>query len=193
MKEPGMTKAASGHSPITTAIVAAAVAAVAGIACAEVPPPELVAIRREVLTALAGETTAKDFHQRRQAVAELLAIHERLEADGRFAASPALQALRRRVAGRLVRVGRTLAGEAAHRESAAARSDADEHTDPAAGGRQAEAQKLIDLIQATVRPETWDVNGGRGSMAYFANGHGLVVLAPDDVHDDLGGLLRQLR
>jgi hypothetical protein len=184
-----MTKEATGRSRIMTAIVAAAVAAVAGIACAEVPQPELVAIQREVLTALAGESTAKDFGQRRQAVAELLALHERLEADGRFQASPALQALRRRVAGRLVRVGRTLAGEAAHRESMAARSDAD----PAAGGRQAEAQKLIDLIQATVRPETWDVNGGRGSIVYFANGHGLVVLAPEDVHDDLGGLLRQLR
>jgi len=33
----------------------------------------------------------------------------------------------------------------------------------------------------------------RGCIVYFANGHGLVVLAPDDVHDDLGGLLRQLR
>ena len=188
-----MTKAASGRSPITTAIMAAAVAAVAGIGRAEVPEPERVAIQREVLTALAGESTSKDFHQRRQAVAELLALHERLEADSRFEASPALQALRRRIAGRLVRVGRTLAGEAAHRESAAARSDAAGAAEPVAGGRQAEAQKLIDLIQATVRPETWDVNGGRGSIVYFANGHGLVVLAPEDVHDDLGRLIRQLR
>lgn len=188
-----MTKAAAGRSRITTAIVAACVAAVAGIARAEVPQPELVAIQREVLTTLAGESTAKDFHQRRQAVAELLAIHERLEADGRFETSPALQALQRRVAGRLARVGRALAGEAARGEPPAARSRAVEHTDQAAGGRQAEAQKLIDLIQATVRTEVWDVNGGRGSIVYFANGHGLVVLAPDDVHDDLGGLLRQLR
>lgn len=188
-----MTKAASGRSRIMTAIVAAAVAAVAGIGRAEVPPPELAVLQREVLTALAGESTAKDFGQRRQAVAELLALHDRLEVDSRFQVSPGLQALRRRVAGRLVRVGRTLAGEAAHRESAAARSGAVEPVDPAGGGRQAEAQKLIDLIQATVRPETWDVNGGRGSIVYFANGHGLVVLAPEDAHDDLGGLLRQLR
>lgn len=188
-----MTKAASARARIMTAVVTAAVAAVAGIGRTEVPRPELVAIQREVLTALAGESTAKDFHKRRQAVAELLALHERLEADGRFPASPALQALRRRVAGRLVRVGRTLAGEAAHRESASARSGDGVPAAPATGGRQAEAQKLIDLIQATVRPETWDVNGGRGSIVYFANGHGLVVLAPEDVHDDLGGLLRQLR
>lgn len=170
-----------------------AAAAVAGIGRAEVPQPELAVLQREVLTALAGESTAKGFDQRRQAVAELLALHDRLETDGRFQASPALQGLRRRVAGRLVRVGRTLTGEAAHRESRAARSGDAVQADPAMGGRQAEAQKLIDLIQATVRPETWDVNGGRGSIVSFANGHGLVVLAPDDVHDDLGGLLRQLR
>jgi hypothetical protein len=187
-----MTKAGSGRSRIMTAILAAAVAAVAGIGRAEVPQPELAAIQREVLTALAGESTAKDFHQRRQAVAELLALHERLEADGRFQASPALQALRRRIAGRLVRVGRKLAG-AAHRESASARSGDDVQADAAGGGHQAEAQKLIDLIQATVSPETWDVNGGQGSIVYFANGHALVVLAPGDVHDELGGLIRQLR
>jgi hypothetical protein len=63
----------------------------------------------------------------------------------------------------------------------------------AAGGDAAEAQALIDLIQATISPETWDINGGRGSIVYFANGHALVVSAPGDVHDDLGGLLRQLR
>ena len=188
-----MTKAASGRSRIMTAIVAAAVAAVAGIGRAELPPPELALLQREVLTALAGESTAKDVGQRRQAVAGLLALHDRLEADGRFQASPGLQALRRRVAGRLVRVGRTLAGETGRSESATARPVAAGDAEPAAGGRQAEAQKLIDLIQATVRPETWDVNGGRGSIVYFANGHGLVVLAPEEAHDDLGGLLRQLR
>lgn len=177
--------------PLVTA--ALVVPAAPRIARAEAPQAELAVLQREVLTALAGESTAKDFHQRRQAVAELVALHERLEADDRLVASPVLQALRRRVAGRLVRVGRALAGEAAHRESAAARSGDVGPADPAAGGRQAEAQKLIDLIQATVRPETWEASGGQGRIVYFANGHGLVVLAPEDVHDDLGGLLRQLR
>jgi len=174
-----------------TAIMAAAVAA--GTGRAEVPQPELAAIRREVLTSLAREATAKGFDQRRQAVAELLRLHERLEADGRFQASPALQALQRRVSGRLTRVGRALAGEAARNDSATANFGTARNAEPAVGGRQAEAQKLIDLIQATVRPETWDVNGGRGSIVYFANGHALVVLASGDVHDELGGLIRQLR
>jgi len=188
-----MTKAAAGRSRITTAIVAVALVWVAGSGRGQVPQPELVAIRREVLTSLARDAKAKGFEERQQTVTELLALHERLEAEPSFHASPALQALQRRVAGRLARVGRALAGEAARGEPAAARSGAVEHTDPAAGGRQAEAQKLIDLIQATVRTEIWEVNGGRASIVYFANGHGLVVLAPEDVHDDLGGLLRQLR
>jgi len=173
-----MTKWASGWSRIRTVIVAAAVTVVAGFGRAEGPGPELVAIRREVLTTLAREATAKGFTERQRAVEELAALHGRLEADARSAASPALRALQRRVAGRLARVERSLAAKAVR---------------GGAGGAQAEAQKLIDLIQATVRPETWDVNGGRGSIVYFATGHGLVVLAPEDVHEDLGGLIRQLR
>jgi hypothetical protein len=188
-----MSRAASGRWRITTATVAAVVALVAGVGRAEVPQSELVAIRRAVLTALAGEARAKDFDQQRMAVEELLAIHERLEACGRSQANPALQSLQRRVSGRLARAGRALAGEPARSEAASARSAAAAEAGPTAGGRQAEAQKLIDLIQATVRPEAWDVNGGRGSIVYFANGHGLVVLAPEDAHDELVGLLRQLR
>lgn len=170
-----------------------AVALATGLGRAEVPQAELAAIRREVLTMLAEEARTRGFDERRQAVTALVALHERLAADDRFEASPALRALQRRVGGRLARVGRALAGEVARSDSAPARSDAAADDRSAPGGRQAEAQKLIDLIQATVRPETWDVNGGRGSIVYFANGHGLVVLAPADVHDDLGGLLRQLR
>ncbi len=186
-----MMMAAFSRPPVTAVVVSLAMAT--GFSRAEVPQAELAAIRREVLTMLAEEARARSFDERRQAVTAIVALHERLVEDGRFEASPALQALQRRVDGRLARVGRALAGEAARSDSAPARSEAAADDRSAPGGRQAESQKLIDLIQATVRPETWDVNGGRGSIAYFANGHGLVVLATAHVHDDLGALLRQLR
>lgn len=167
-------------------VVAAGCALAAGVSHAEQPPPAVAVIQRQVLTALAREAKATGFAERRQAVEDLADLHGRLEADPRFPVSPVLQSLRRRVSGRLVRVGRALAVEVVEHDSTAGDGRG-------AGGRQAEAQELIDLIQATVRPETWEANGGQGRIVYFANGHGLVVLAPEDVHDDLGGLLRQLR
>jgi hypothetical protein len=38
-----------------------------------------------------------------------------------------------------------------------------------AGGVIANAQELIDLIQTTIAPETWEINGGNGTIFYFPN------------------------
>lgn len=48
-----------------------------------------------------------------------------------------------------------------------------------------EAQRLVDLITATVEPDTWDVNGGLGSIRAF--GRQLVVRNNILVHQQLGG------
>jgi hypothetical protein len=45
------------------------------------------------------------------------------------------------------------------------------------------AEDLVELIQATVRPELWRVNGGNSSIRYFRGF--LVVNAPRSVHDRL--------
>jgi hypothetical protein len=37
------------------------------------------------------------------------------------------------------------------------------------GGVIANAQELIDLIQTTIAPETWEINGGQGTSFYFPN------------------------
>ncbi len=37
------------------------------------------------------------------------------------------------------------------------------------GGVAANAQSLIDLIQTTVAPDTWAINGGNGTISYFPN------------------------
>jgi hypothetical protein len=36
-------------------------------------------------------------------------------------------------------------------------------------------EALIDMIQRTIAPESWDVNGGRGSIFYWAPGQALIV------------------
>ncbi len=55
------------------------------------------------------------------------------------------------------------------------------------------AQALIDLIQATIAPESWDVNGGLGSAYYFPLLKVLVIRQTAEVHGGLGGVLEQLK
>jgi hypothetical protein len=51
---------------------------------------------------------------------------------------------------------------------------------------------LVELIQRTIAPTSWDVNGGPGSIYYWYPGHALVIRQMDSVHEDIDGLLRQL-
>lgn len=53
----------------------------------------------------------------------------------------------------------------------------------------ARANELIELIQSTIEPDHWDVNGGKGSIRYFANLKVLVVRAKSDVHYQIGNNL----
>jgi hypothetical protein len=53
-------------------------------------------------------------------------------------------------------------------------------------------QQLVDLIQQTIAPASWDINGGPGSMYYWRPGRALVVRQTSEVHDQLGDLLDQL-
>ena len=52
---------------------------------------------------------------------------------------------------------------------------------------------LVELIQQTISPATWDINGGNGAIAYFAPVQSLVVSAPESVHYQIADLLSQLR
>ena len=62
------------------------------------------------------------------------------------------------------------------------------------GGAAAEnGQALVELIQATIAPEVWDVNGGQATIFYFAPVHALVVRAPGEVHRQAAGLLDNVR
>jgi general secretion pathway protein D len=56
---------------------------------------------------------------------------------------------------------------------------------PGAGGRQTDFQSLIDLIQSTIAPETWDVIGGRGAIKPFETNLSLVVNQTQEVHEQL--------
>ena len=52
--------------------------------------------------------------------------------------------------------------------------------------------ELVELIQQTIAPQTWDVNGGLGTAYYWRPGRALVIRQTGNVHDQLGDLLEQL-
>ncbi len=61
------------------------------------------------------------------------------------------------------------------------------------GGANADFDSLIELITATIQPNTWDEVGGPGSVREFATNLSLVVSQTQDVHDEIVDLLEQLR
>lgn len=50
-------------------------------------------------------------------------------------------------------------------------------------------RELVELIQRTISPDFWDVNGGPGTIVYYAPLHALVVRATAEVHEEVGGVL----
>ncbi len=64
----------------------------------------------------------------------------------------------------------------------------------AAGGSSfADFQSLIDLIQTTVVPDTWEALGGPSTMAPYPQNLSLVISTTSDVHDQIADLLDSLR
>jgi len=56
-----------------------------------------------------------------------------------------------------------------------------------------EAEKLIEIITGAIRPESWEVNGGLGTIRYWSLGHALIITNSADVHEQVGGLTGALR
>jgi hypothetical protein len=54
-------------------------------------------------------------------------------------------------------------------------------------------QDLVELIEATIAPSSWDTNGGPGTIRYFGPLRVIVVRQTSEVHEQLGDLLPQLR
>lgn len=57
---------------------------------------------------------------------------------------------------------------------------------------EANADDLIRLIQSTIEPSFWDVNGGVGTIIFYAPLNALVVRATEEIHYKIGGSLSQL-
>lgn len=64
---------------------------------------------------------------------------------------------------------------------------------PSRGGAQADFTSLINLIQQTVAPTTWNTVGGQGAIQPFDTNLSLVVSQTQEVHEEIVDLLDQLR
>jgi hypothetical protein len=54
-------------------------------------------------------------------------------------------------------------------------------------------QELVELIEATISPGSWDTQGGPGTIRYFSPLRVIVVRQTSEVHEQLGDLLPRLR
>jgi hypothetical protein len=62
---------------------------------------------------------------------------------------------------------------------------------PMGGNPQNDAKELIELIEDTIAPESWEIRGGRGVIRYWSNGQALVIRQTGEVHEQIGGFLRR--
>ncbi|MCD0461571.1 general secretion pathway protein GspD [Roseiconus lacunae] len=63
----------------------------------------------------------------------------------------------------------------------------------AGGGAFADFDSLIQLIQTTVQPDTWEALGGNSTMAPYQQNLSLIVSTTSDVHDQIVDLIESLR
>lgn len=63
----------------------------------------------------------------------------------------------------------------------------------AGGNSQADFDALIELVQTTIEPDSWDEVGGPGSIAEFETNLSLVISQTQEVHEKIADLLQQLR
>lgn len=57
----------------------------------------------------------------------------------------------------------------------------------------ANANQLIELIQNTIAPTSWDVRGGQGSIRFFAPAQVLVIRQTGGIHDQVGAAIGKMR
>ncbi|MBL8828683.1 MAG: hypothetical protein JNM18_17010 [Planctomycetaceae bacterium] len=54
------------------------------------------------------------------------------------------------------------------------------------------AQELIDVIQDTIAPTSWEQRGGQGVIRFWGPGHALIIRQSTDVHGALAQLIADL-
>jgi hypothetical protein len=178
-------------------------------------------IEKDLRELLKLEATAITKSERVAAIYEMLPLYREIRYHPRRLTSPTLERYRFQLRSRLLQIQNRLKRELARQaqESPRATSLAEATTNAvidqmslvgasAGGPSQLFASKgafggaarppdfglaLVELIQATIEPDSWDVHGGPGTIVYYAPLHALVVRATSEVHHKIGGAVRVIR
>lgn len=168
-------------------------------------------IRDQASALLKLEAIAKSESTRLGTTLELVALAGQIRADERFTTSPLLKKTLRRITARLRTIKkRTIARSRRGEKNPAtisiepkvlAQLNAAVNAMPRPNPNRANVAAvpvdfgpdLVALIQATIAPSSWDVNGGYSTVQYWRPGMALVVRAPQGVHSQVSPLLGQLR
>ena len=168
------------------------------------PKRDLIAESRRLLRA---ESQAKSLSEQIRLTVKMSEMSYQFSTDPRFAQSPTLQEARGLLHSRLRAIKkRTLAAQRRQkrkptkikvdRKALAQLNQA--LNGPGANGNIANqladhGPMLVELIQRTISPKSWDVNGGASTIRYWRPGMALVVRAPEGLHEKVGPVLQQLR
>jgi len=126
----------------------------------EVAPKSAHHLRAEIRDALVREARANNASERADAVRHLAALFGEVRHSTALAKSERVR-LTAKLRYRLSKIGRDLGRQVARKEKSAVRSA---RAKGASGGGPVDdpGEAMVGLIQKTVRPDTWQVNGGRG-------------------------------
>ena len=150
--------------------------------------------RTRIRVALRAEATATTNAEREYAVRELCVLHESLVTHPQLRERFQRQ-WSAKIRSRLRTVQRKM-------ERRIDRGEGTQKTSPLSGenlGRGGNAvaedhgDELVELIQRTISPDIWDVNGGEASIYYYRPLHALVITAPGGVHRQTGNALNRIR
>jgi hypothetical protein len=179
-------------------------------------PRQLFEIHKELRQLLRDEAVGKERKAWEATVVKLVGIYGEITRDPRLSTSDSLNGYRVKLRSRLVKVqkrlerelgsqrktdagaGRSLAASSGASSSGASSSgSSNSGKSPQAGAAGGAAfdsgLALVELIQRTISPEFWDVNGGPGTIVYYRQWHALVVRATPQIHRRIGGAVRGVR
>jgi hypothetical protein len=151
-------------------------------------PRPYIEISRELTRLMKAESAAESAEQREPFVIEMTKLYQELSADPRLETSDTLQGYRTRLWSRLRRIKDRSQKDVRQTKSNGSSVAGTTEAAPAVGnqgggaGPPDNSRQLIELIQATIAPGFWNVNGGPGAIYYFSPVHALVVRATSDVH-----------
>ena len=178
---------------------------------------------RSLRDLLQWESRAATQAERATAAHAMLRLYEEIQRDPRMAGSPTLNQYRLRLAARLRRIAQEirkhdrptanrsgLATDVGHGELPRGQTPWQVASSPpvsasrqgfgmsapvrGGGGGPADwGPELAALIERTIAPTFWDVQGGPGTVFYYRPQRALVVRATTEVHEDIAELLNDLR